>query len=34
MKKNKRITFGESRDKCKLIGTKDLKYDKIFPGPG
>lgn len=34
LKKNKRITFGESRQKCKLLGTRDEKFDKIFPGPG
>lgn len=32
--KKRKITFGESRNKCKLIGIKDDKYEKIFPGPG
>ena len=34
MNKNKGVSFGLSRDKCKIVGQRDTKYDKVFPGPG
>ena len=28
------MKFGESRDKCPIIGQKNIDKEKLYPGPG